>query len=60
MTVTNSLSAADNIGVSILAGLIAFVSDSWPQVIAVIFGCIHAYIAIDKWRYEKSQREANK
>jgi len=53
---TGSLSAADNIGISVFSGVIAFFSDSWPQIFAVIFAAIHVYIAIEKWRYEKSQR----
>lgn len=51
-----SLSAVDNIGISVFSGVIAFVSDSWPQACAVLFAAIHAYIAIDKWRYERSTR----
>ncbi len=56
---TNGLSAADNIGISVFSGVIAFVSDSWPQIFAVTFASVHAYIAIDKWLYERSQRKTD-
>lgn len=51
-----NLNAVDNIGASVFVGVIAFVSDSWPQVCAVVCAAIHAYIAIEKWRYEISTR----
>ena len=54
---TGKLNAVDNIGISVFSGVIAFVSDSWPQVLAVLFAAFQAYIAWEKWRYEKSQRK---
>ena len=50
------ISAADNVFVSLVTGLLGFVAVNWVQIILFVFAAIHAYIAIDKWRYEKSLR----
>lgn len=37
-----------------LAG--GFVSEHWAELFFIMFGAIHAFVALDKWRYERSTR----
>lgn len=53
---TRAISAVDNVSVSLVTGLLGFVATNWMQIGLFIFAAIHAYIAIDKWRHERSLR----
>tara|TARA_R110000824_G_C14807779_1_gene635202 strand:+ start:178 stop:384 length:207 start_codon:yes stop_codon:yes gene_type:complete len=33
-----------------------FISNHWYEMIFLAFAGVHAYIALDKWRYERSVR----
>jgi hypothetical protein len=58
----------NNIALSSIAGIGAWLSgvmdatgpwfgENWAQLLFVAFGAVHAYIAWDKWRYERSKRD---
>jgi len=51
-----AINAADNVSVSLVTGALGFVATNWIQIGLFLFAAVHAYIAIDKWRYEKSLR----
>ena len=36
--------------------MVAFVSDHWVQIGAFCFGAVHAFIALERWWYDRSQR----
>lgn len=40
-------------GIALTGG---FISDHWYELIFLAFAGVHAYIALDKWRYERSTR----
>ena len=53
----STVSAADNVSVSLLTGALGFVVTNWMQIGLFIFAAVNEYIAIEKWRYERSLRE---
>lgn len=33
-----------------------FLSEHWAELFFVLFAGVHAFVALDKWRYERSLR----
>jgi len=52
----STVSAADNVGLSLVTGVLGFMANNWMQIGLFIFAAVHVLIAIDKWRYERSLR----
>lgn len=46
----------DNLAISSVTVAMGFIATNWLQIGLFIFAAVHAYIAIDKWRYEKKLR----
>lgn len=55
-----AINGVDNVSVSLLTGALGFIATNWIQIGLFIFAAVHAYIAIDKWRYERSLRIGKK
>ena len=51
-----TISDVDNVSVSLVTGALGFMATNWIQVGLFVFAAVHAYIAIEKWRYEKTLR----
>ena len=51
-----AISTVDNLSVSVVTGALGFMATNWIQIGLFLFAAVHAYIAIEKWRYEKSLR----
>lgn len=34
----------------------AWIGENWSTIAFVVFGAVHAYIALDNWRYKRSMR----
>ena len=51
-----TINAVDNVSVSLVTGALGFMATNWIQVGLFVFAAVHAYIAIEKWRYEKTLR----
>tara|TARA_R110000851_G_scaffold243749_2_gene396428 strand:- start:325 stop:504 length:180 start_codon:yes stop_codon:yes gene_type:complete len=52
-----AISTVDNLSVSIVTGALGFMATNWIQIGLFVFAAVHAYIAIEKWLYEKSLRD---
>jgi len=51
------ITEVDNLAISTVTVAMGFIATNWLQIGLFIFAAVHAYIAIDKWRYEKSLRD---
>lgn len=46
----------DNLTISTVTVAVGFIAANWLQIGLFVFAAVHAFIAIDKWRYEKGLR----
>lgn len=56
MNIASAQHTADNWAVYAITAIGGFVTENWYEIGFLAFGAVHAWVAIEKWRYEKRNR----